>query len=153
MRFKASTSHPQSHAGTCPQTVPHHPDLQPRLCAKQFSLFLLPVCPIRGRHVCTGGTSLGCALLVCQSMLLDFLPTGTRVPKWGSKLQFSLESTFLSQPSHPAFPMPSPAHLKPAVTVLPLYQTWFPRHLVQMIAPQAVWKPSRITNFLGQGQW
>lgn len=52
-----------------------------------------------------------------------------------------------------ALTSPSTAHLKSALTVLPLYQTWFPKHLIQTIAPQAVWKPKRITNFLGQEQW
>lgn len=67
--------------------------------------------------------------------------------KEATKLQFSLESTFLSQPSHSASPMPSPAHLKLALTVLPLYHTWLPKHLVQTIASQAVWKTSRKRNF------
>lgn len=62
------------------------------------------------------------------------------------------ESAITPRISH-ALTSPSTAHLKPALTVLPLYQTWFPKHLIQTIAPQAVWKPKRITNFLGQEQW
>lgn len=99
-------------------------------------------CAPSGAGTSALGASLGCALLVCQPIHLDVLPTGARVQKGGFKaaVQPGVHIPESAITSFISYALPSPPQACS-------HQTWFPKHLVQVISPQTVWKPIRITNF------